>query len=176
MKVLANLLLVLVCVSAVAQEGGKIFVVRHAEKQSEAADSLLSDKGRARAQCLAQTLADAHIKTAIVTQYVRTKETAAPLVSVGNAKDVVVQAKATDEVAAKAKDAAQIGNVLIVGHSNTLPQILASLGVPGIKIPDTAYDQLFVVPVKDPKNFIIIHYCPSLPSDATPHSPNSMAK
>src|SRR5512133_3305770 len=76
----------LLCAAALAQESGNIFVVRHAEKQSEADQALLSDVGRMRGQCLAQTLRDAGIKTVLVTSYERTKQTAEPLVSATQAK------------------------------------------------------------------------------------------
>jgi hypothetical protein len=38
------------------------------------------------------------------------------------------------------------GNVLIVGHSNTVPELLKKLGIKdAITIADTEYDNLFVV-------------------------------
>ena len=75
-----------------------------------------------------------------------------------------------------AKLAAQSGNVLIVGHSNTIPAILTALGAPVVAIADTTYDLLFVLDTRDPQHLTTLHYCPSLPADATPHTSNSMAK
>lgn len=166
----------LLSVAAYSQDSGKIFVVRHAEKQSDDADTPLSSKGQARAECLAQTLKDAHITTAIVTQYVRTNQTAAPTAAESSAKESVIEAKATDQIVKEARAAAQKGNVLIVGHSNTIPNLLPAFGTPAVTIPDSSYDQLFIFDVGQPKQLTILHYCPSLPTDTTAHPANSMAK
>ncbi len=177
MKTLAQLALcLLLSVAAYSQDSGKIFVVRHAEKQSDAPDTPLSGKGQARAQCLAQTLKDAHITTAFVTQYLRTKQTAAPTVADSKANEKTVDAKSTDQIVRESRAAAQSGNVLIVGHSNTIPALLPAFGAPAVSIPDTAYDQLFIFDVAHPRQLTILHYCPALPTDTTAHPANSMAK
>jgi phosphohistidine phosphatase SixA len=166
----------LLSVAAYSQDSGKLFVVRHAEKQSDAADTPLSDKGQARAECLAQTLKDAHITSAFTTQYIRTKQTAAPTVVESKAKESAIDAKATDQIVKQARAASQSGNVLIVGHSNTVPDLLSSLGAPKVTIPDSSYDELFIFDVSQPKQLTILHYCPSLPIDTTAHPASSMAK
>jgi broad specificity phosphatase PhoE len=179
MKTAALLLLSLSLTMAAfsqAKGSGKIFAVRHAEKQSHATDTPLSDKGQNRAHCLAQTLADAHIATVITSQYIRTKQTAAPLVKESHASTLEIDGKSTDQVVTFARAAAEKGNVLIVAHSNTLPAILAALGAQGVTIPDTAYDQLFIVTASNPKGVTTLHYCPNLPADTTKYPTNSMAK
>lgn len=146
--------LLLVCaVSAMAQQ--IIFVVRHAERAdggparaaamaTQANDPPLSAAGGARAARLAAMLRSAGIAHVFTTEYKRTRETAAPLAA---------QSKLTAVMAA-AKDPAPLlelvrrvkGNVLIVGHSNTVPDILKRLGVKEtITIADDEYDNLFVV-------------------------------
>jgi broad specificity phosphatase PhoE len=172
------LLSLLLATWAFSQEksSAKIFAVRHAEKQSDATDTPLSEKGQTRAQCLSQTLADAHIATVITSQYIRTKQTAAPVVKESHASALEIDAKSTDQVVSAARAAAEKGNVLIVGHSNTLPAILAALGAQAVSIPDTMYDQLFILRVPDPKGMTTLHYCPDLPADTTKHPANSMAK
>jgi phosphohistidine phosphatase SixA len=177
MKTLARIALCLMLsVTLFGQDSGKIFAVRHAEKQSDDADTPLSSKGRARAECLAQALKDAHIATVFVTQYVRTKQTGAPTAQAANVKETVIDAKATDELVKAAKSAGQSGNVLIVGHSNTVPGILAALGAPPVTISDSTYDLLFVLDSRDPQRLLTLHYCPNLPTDASSHTSNSMAK
>ena len=158
-----------------AQNSGKIFAVRHAEKQSDEADTPLSAKGLARAQCLAETLKDAHIDSVLVTQYKRTHQTAEPTVRESHAKEQQFDAKQSDSTVAAARTAAQSGNVLIVGHSNTLPDILKSLGAGAVTIPDAAYDMLFVVELRDPQHVLTLHYCPNLPQEQKTFTPNSMA-
>src|SRR3954454_17104256 len=177
MKTLARITLcMLISVAVFGQDSGKVFAVRHAEKQSDEADTPLSSKGQARAECLAQTLKDAHIAAVFTTQYIRTKQTAAPTVQATGAKATAIDAKSNDETVKAARAAAQSGNVLIVGHSNSVPGILSALGAPAVTIADTTYDLLFVVDTRDPQHLTTLHYCPSLPADATPHTSNSMAK
>jgi phosphohistidine phosphatase SixA len=101
---------------ALSQDAGKIFIVRPAEKQSNDADTPLSRKGLAGADCLAQTLKDAHVNATIVSQYQRTKQTAAPTVSEFKAKETAIEAKLTEQIVQAAREGAKLGNVLIVGH------------------------------------------------------------
>lgn len=162
--------------TALAQQSGTIFAVRHAEKQSDATDTPLSDKGLARAECLAQTLKDAHITTVFVTQYQRTRQTAEPTIQESQAKVETISAKSTAEIAKAASDAAKSGNVLIVGHSNTVPDILSTLGGPQVSIPDDSYNQLFLFDPAHPRQITVLHYCPNLPADNTSHPANSMAQ
>jgi broad specificity phosphatase PhoE len=166
----------LLSVAAFSQETGRIFLVRHAEKQSNEQDTPLSSEGLARAKCLAQTLKDAHIGAAFVTQYQRTKQTAAPTVSEFHARETAIEAKATGQIVQAAREAAKTSNVLIVGHSNTVPDLLASFGAPAVTIPGNAYDQLFILDVAQPKQLLTLRYCPALPTDATAHPAGSMAK
>ncbi len=168
--------LCLVSTIALAQSAGTVFVVRHAEKASDAPDTPLSDAGRARAECLAKTLKDANITAVLTTQYVRTKQTAEPTAQQSHAHRESFDAKASAQIIAAAKETAKNGNVLIVGHSNTVPQLMASFGTPAVTIPDTSYDHLFIFPVANPKQLTLVHYCPALPADTKQHAPNSMAK
>lgn len=177
MKVLSLMcVFCLISTIAFAQSVGTIFIVRHAEKASDAPDTPLSDAGRARAECLAQTLKDANITAVLTTQYIRTKQTAELVVQQSHAHEESFDAKATAQIIAAAKQAADKGNVLIVGHSNTIPQLMATFGTPAVMIPDTGYDQLFIFPATNPKQLTIVHYCPALPADTRPHAPNSTAK
>lgn len=167
-------ILALFALSAVAQNNGKIFAVRHAEKQSSDKDTPLSDLGKSRAECLGQTLKDAHITAVFTTQYTRTKQTAEPTAREANVKPTALDASSNDEVVKQARAAAQSGNVLIVGHSNTVPDIVAALGAPKPTIADDAYDLLFIVDESSPQRLTILHYCPNLPKPASGN--NSMMK
>ena len=120
-------LLALASATASAQT---IFLVRHAERadagKTTQPDPGLSAAGQDRAQVLAQTLRDAKIEVIFVTEFHRTQETAQPLAEKLGLQPVVVSAKETAQLVAKLK--AAHGNVLVVGHSNTLPEIMKSLG------------------------------------------------
>lgn len=130
-----------------------LIVVRHAEKADTTRDPALSAAGEARARALAVALADAHVTGVITTPLQRTRATAAPLAralslpmdTVGTGGGLAVHAANTVRLA---RERFGGGTVLIVGHSNTVPAILAAAGAP--KLPDlcdSEYDALFIVTV-----------------------------
>lgn len=125
-----------------------VVVVRHAEKVDDSADPLLSEAGNARAHALAEALAHAGVTAILTTQYERTRSTAAPLGErVGVAPIVVAAAGRThvNDVAARVRELGP-GTIVVVGHSNTVPAIVRALGGPDVgEIPDSAYDDMFVL-------------------------------
>ncbi len=131
-----------------------VVIVRHAEKSSEpAADPELTSAGKARANSLVDVLKHWAVDAVITTQWQRTRATAAPLAAARTITPIVVatDASTTDAHAstiAAAVRAADVGTVLVVGHSNTLPAIIAALGGPVIpEIGDNEYDNLFVMQI-----------------------------
>jgi phosphohistidine phosphatase SixA len=140
-----------------------IFVVRHAERADAggttmmATDPELSDVGRTRAQSLATSLKDAGITAIFVTEYKRTQQTAEPLAKMLGIQPTVVNAKDAQGLIEKVK--AVTGRALIVGHSNTVPDILARLGVQDPpKLADSDYDNLFMVGFGDRTVLFRLHY------------------
>ncbi len=138
-----------------------IFLVRHAERSAISgrvpSDTGLSEVGRARAQALAQELKDAKLTAIFTSEYKRTQQTAAPLAEALGIRPEVVAAGDLRSLRAKLKAAR--GNALVVGHSNTLPQIINALGVSGrVAIAESDYDNLFLV-LPDPKPRLIhLHF------------------
>src|SRR5262249_17917763 len=125
---------------------GTIFLVRHAEKDSDASDALLSKTGEQRATCLAQTLRDARIGAIYVTEVKRTQQTAEPLARSLGMEPILVKADDTSALVSKVRQDLSGKNVLVVGHSDTLPKVLSELGVTGAPgIGRNEYDLLFVV-------------------------------
>lgn len=122
---------------------GVVFLVRHAEKTSDAKDALLSPQGHERAECLAHVLKDSGIREILVTRVIRTQQTAAPLAKTLGIKPTILEA---DDIAAFVKklQAAKNETVLVVGHGDTLPKIAAQLGGGAISMEDAEYDKLFV--------------------------------
>lgn len=128
------------------QAARTIFLVRHAEKLDESPQALLSPMGHARAQRLCDLLSRADVRRVVVSEYQRTQQTAQPIADRLGIKPHVVPARdraALREllVSSKAAD----GAVLVVGHSDTLPQILGDLGLPSEPIAGSDYGNLFVV-------------------------------
>ena len=160
--VLSALFVLALSTPALAQS---VFVVRHAERADAASggatmmanDPDLSDAGRARAQSLAAALKDAGIAAIFTTQYKRTRQTAEPLAKALGIEVTVVNANDAAGLIEKVK--AATGNVLVVGHSNTVSDVLAKLGVADPpKLSDNDYDNLFIVPDKAKPSVLRLHF------------------
>jgi phosphohistidine phosphatase SixA len=142
---------------------GTIFLVRHAEKISDARDALLSRAGENRATCLAKTLRDAHIGAIYATEVKRTQQTAEPLAKELGLQPVIVRADDSGALVSKVKQDLSSRNVLVVVHSDTLPKVLSQLGITGSSaIGSNDYDLLFVVTNLETRpGLTTLHYCPS---------------
>ena len=104
-------------------------IVRHAEKVPDGSDDPeLTAAGRARAQAIADTLADTDVVAVYSTDTRRTRQTATPtaqahgLPIIPYAGEEPAQALAT-----RLLDAHSSGTVLVVGHSNTVPALAQAL-------------------------------------------------
>jgi len=129
---------------AAAQQA--VIVVRHAEKADQSPDTALSAKGRARAKALADLLRAAGVTHIITSEFRRSQETAAPLAKALGLTAEQVPARDLPALVARlhALDPASI--VVIVGHSNTIPPMLAVLGWPNtLDLHDGDYDDVFVL-------------------------------
>lgn len=109
-----------------------VVVVRHAEKEAEPRrDPGLTDAGRARAAALDSMLADANVTAILVTPFRRNMETAAVVAERHGITPLVVQiSEGLEAYSAAVADAARRagGTVLVVGHSNTLDDVVNALG------------------------------------------------
>ncbi|MDQ6860679.1 MAG: histidine phosphatase family protein [Verrucomicrobiota bacterium] len=121
-----------------------IFIVRHAEKGAgDRKDPDLSHPGQRRAEWLAATLKDAGITAVFATEFKRTQQTAEPLARATHLNVTVLPANDTAALVAKVKETQ--GNALVVGHSNTIPEILKAFGsTMPIAIDENDYTNLFV--------------------------------
>lgn len=131
-----------------------ILLVRHAEKATDANEASvpLSEAGTARAVRLAEMLRSAGVTAVYATDTVRARKTAEPL---AKAAGLEVRIYAPKDAAGKSAPRILLdrlekeeprGVVLVVGHSNTVPEILAALGyTEKVEIPATQFDDLFVV-------------------------------
>lgn len=113
-----------------AADAGAVFVlVRHAEKaKDDPKDPTLSEAGIARAKRLAESLANARMVAAYATKYRRTQLTAAPT-SMSHHLDLQTYDASLPaaEFARRLRDAHRTGTVLVVGHSNTIPELAGTL-------------------------------------------------
>jgi len=145
------------------------YIVRHAEKEQASAGSVmatpgnppLTKQGAARALALKDILKDKHIRYIFSTNTTRTIATAKPL---SEAIGVKVDTYAWPDSTFISKLKTLRGNTLIVGHSNTVDDIVNMLckrkEVAG-DLPDTAYSKLFIVTVKGKKTSFKEEHIPS---------------
>lgn len=143
---------------SVATARPTIFIVRHAEKAATGGnDPDLSSAGRQRAQRLATVLKDARISAIFVTELRRTRQTAAPLAQRLGLNPQVVPSNNSPLLIARLR--AGSGNILVVGHSNTIPDVIRGFGVmTPIQIGENDFDNLFLL-VRDPTSRLIrLHY------------------
>ncbi len=104
-------------------------VVRHADRSADGSeDPPLTPAGEQRAERLAEYLADRHGVAVYATPYRRTQTTAAPTAAAWQVPVTAYNAQtdATDLVMGIQRQHAA-GPVLIVGHSDTVPAIVAEL-------------------------------------------------
>lgn len=138
--------------------GNTYYIVRHAEKapveagasQMMAADPPLSEAGQIRAIELREKLKSKSIRYIFSTNFKRTLSTAQPLNELRGHTHIEIYSSKKDSMDAfinKLK-AIKKGNVLVVGHSNTIDDIANKLCgktvVPG-NLDETQYDNLFVI-------------------------------
>lgn len=119
-----------------------IYLVRHGEKEATGKDPALTPQGQSRAQNIATILHKAGIGSIFSSATLRTRQTAAPL-----AQRSGLPVQEYDPAAPKAlvqTVMAQNGAVLVVGHSNTVPDLVRLFGgVPGADIADNEFDRLY---------------------------------
>jgi len=169
----------LLCQLAAAQQNVRtVFLVRHAEKTSAPGDAPLSPEGEKRADCLAGVLKDAGIKQIYVTDTKRTQQTAAPLAKALKITPKILPAKDSN---ALIKDLVYTGggNVLVVGHSDTVPFVIARMqGGTVPPIADTEYDRMFVMTIAEAAGMpaATLHYCSAGSAPKTTPTPAHPAK
>jgi len=109
---------------AAAQQN--VYVMRHLDTPPGQADPDLLPEGRRAAEALAGWFRDERPIAIYVTDYKRTRETVAPLAARLGLIPIVYDPRDTPGLIARVR--AERGPVLIVGHSNTVPDIVAALG------------------------------------------------
>lgn len=126
LALLATLVAVaLVPVPALAQP--IVYVVRHLHTPEGVRDPDLLPEGRHAAETLANLFPANERPTAIyVTDFARSRQTAAPTMARFSLTPIVYAPGDTPALVEMVR--AQDGVVLIVGHSNTVPDIVAALG------------------------------------------------
>lgn len=144
---LVSALVVAVLAAGTADAHKGIFIVRHAEKASGTdPDSALSMQGEDRASALARLLRNAGVTQLFATEMKRTQQTIEPLADQKGLTPTIVPAKDTAALVARLKAVPKDAVVVVAGHSNTVPEILAGLGLKEkITIREDQYNRIFFI-------------------------------
>lgn len=125
----------------------KYYVVRHAEKAQETGNPPLSEAGQERALALKDKLKDKKIGYIFTTNTIRTQQTAAPTAALFQ---LSIQSYGKIDSTLITRFKALNKNTLIVGHSNTVDELINGLtGESKLNdLPDQIYDRLFILTKK----------------------------
>ncbi len=133
-----------------------VILVRHAEKDTQPeGDPTLTQEGKERAEQLKRMLIDKNIKAIYTSKYRRTKETAKPLAD--ELGITLTEINEAESIANSILKNNQGQAILIVGHSNTVPEIIKRLGGGAVdQIPETDFDNMFTVTISQDKSVNVV--------------------
>jgi len=133
------------CATTTTEVDAIYYLVRHAEKTKDKKDPALTEAGIKRAQDLALRLKGVPISKIYSSDYKRTRDTAAPIVA-ATGFDVVIYNPRDLEGFSKIL-LSETGHIVVVGHSNTTPELSNRLGGDsGDPIVEaTEYDRLYIL-------------------------------
>ena len=125
-----------------------VILVRHAEKVQHppGGDAGLDPRGMVRAQELKRALLDAGVHALYASQYPRARLTAEPLAQALGDSVRAYDANRNDQLAERIRREHRGQTVLVVGHSDSVPEFFEALT--GSKLGEgatIAYDRMFVV-------------------------------
>ncbi|MCB0550408.1 MAG: histidine phosphatase family protein [Phaeodactylibacter sp.] len=128
----------------------RVFLVRHAEK-GYGSDPTLTSKGVGRAHLLANIFKDLPLDAVYATKYKRTLETALP---VAQEKGLEVAPYAPDRLTSfsfQLRRKHQGQSVLVVGHSDTTPNLVNRIVTRGVleRIDERDYSNFYVVAINE---------------------------
>lgn len=133
------------------QSATHIYLVRHGEKSAPSGNVPLSGDGLQRAETLKDSLAGKKISAVFTTYTIRTAQTALPTARAAGLDTITY---ANGDSLLRVLTGRKGKNYLVVGHSNTVPQMIRAVGLTLSfegNIPDNQYDNLFIITVKKGK-------------------------
>jgi broad specificity phosphatase PhoE len=128
-----------------AASAARVLLVRHAEAEpGGGGDPELTAAGRRRAEALAEVLAAEPIAAVLATDTRRARATAAPIAVRLGLEVEIYDPRRLPDLAAALRGRGE--TVLVVGHSNTTPELVGLLGgEPGEPIGHHEHDRLYRV-------------------------------
>jgi len=134
-----------VVLAVFSSQSATIILVRHAEKAGPTGDVPLTEAGHKRANLLANILRDTKLTAVYTSEFLRTKETAAPVLKSKGIEAKMIEAADLDGLVHVLKAATPSDTILVVTHSDRLPMIAEKLGVKVAPLNDTEYSRLVIV-------------------------------
>ena len=132
------------CTLSARSDETVVILVRHADR-IEGTDAL-TPAGKARGEELVHVLEKAGLTAIVHSDAARATQTAAPVVAATKLVPVALPGGNTEAFAREILGKHAGGTVLVVGHSNTVPKIVAALGGPELPDIDGAeFDTLLVL-------------------------------
>jgi broad specificity phosphatase PhoE len=126
-----------------------VILIRHAERNNPTAanpDPRLNTAGKARAKKLIHVIGQSGIKAIYNSHFVRSRETARPLAAHLGLSPIVMDEPPQIKSDILSNHTGQ--TVLVIGHSDTIPDLIKRLGAGSIPaIDDSEFDNLFIVKV-----------------------------
>lgn len=154
MKNFGLVMILLFSLASYSQNSTAFIVLRHAEKADNSKDTNLSADGLLRAEELKKTLNNVSVDAIYSTPYNRTKQTVTPLAT---EKRITITEYPADkpyqDFVTELMASHRGKTIVIVGHSNTVPEILKVLtnNTFNVSISESQFDNLFVVTLVDGK-------------------------
>jgi len=133
------------CAPNAPEPDATYYLVRHAEKTKDKKDPALTEAGIERAQDLASRLNKVPLKKIYSSDYKRTRDTAAPIVAKTGLDVVIYNPRDLEDFSQNLLK--ETGHILVIGHSNTTPELSELLGGDsGSPIVEaTEYDRFYVL-------------------------------
>lgn len=150
------LLITVFCTLVWPVAANTIYLVRHAEKQDSGADPALTVCGQGRAEALAAYFAEVKLQAVYSTGYQRTQQTVQPIAK--NKQLTIQQYDPSQPELMHAQLEAHTGPVVVVGHSNTVPQLVTMLtGIEVSPLTEQDYTMLYQVELGESLSVTLRH-------------------
>jgi broad specificity phosphatase PhoE len=129
-----------------AESGLVMVLVRHAERVVSGNDPALSTAGRARAKLLARMLSEASVQGVYVTEFLRSRQTGERTAAAAGMPLTQYDAGNATALVATITASHLSGTVLVVAHSNTVDDVAAAFGAPGVgELAEAEFDRMFIL-------------------------------
>lgn len=159
--ILRNLFLITVIFNFLIpiESSATIFIVaRHAEKEENGNNPALTPKGQMRARLIPQILAAEGLDFIFSTSFRRTMETAFPSQKAFGIPIQIYNQTVALTTMLQTKQEFVDKKILIIGHSNTVPEIITQLGGPNnIDIGHEDYSNLFFIHYQENQKTNFLH-------------------